>query len=105
MTQAMTNKLSNLGGCDRLVAVENLQKLKGWDVDDRHYAAQISYDLVLKRDVEIPERPNLLALDDATRCIYFIFKGKTGVHSAGTKVHVSSNELTYVKTKKGWTPQ
>jgi hypothetical protein len=105
MTQAMTHKLANLGGCDRLVAVDNLRKLKGWDVDDTHYTAQISYDLVLKRDVEIPQMPNLLALDDATRCVYFVFKGKTGIHAAGSKVHIDSNQLKFVKTEKGWIPQ
>jgi hypothetical protein len=103
MTQAMKNKLANLRGCDRLILVDNLRKLKGWDVNDRHYTAQISYDLVLKRDVEIPWSPNLLGLDDANRCVYLIFK--TGIHPAGSKIHINSNQLKYVKTEKEWIPQ
>ena len=96
-----------LGSCSSVLNVENFQKTNGRDVDDTHYLADVSYDVVLASDVDIPNGVIPKNLPPEQLCVwqafFQLYHGRTGIYPAGTKMHID-NQLSYVKTEKGWIP-
>jgi hypothetical protein len=104
MQRTLTERL---GECRNVIAVENFKKLNGRDVDDRHYTAEVSYDLVLKQEANIQGNP--ADAKGAAACAYawfpsaVVFHGRTGVYPAGSR-HQMVDDLEYENTEKGWLP-
>jgi type II secretion system protein G len=110
MERSLTERL---GSCGDVVALENFKKLNGRDVDDRHYTAEVSYDLVLKRGINVPGNVIPADLKGAAACAFNLFMltpvgdsfhDRTGVYPAGTRLHIGADDLNYEKTEKGWLP-
>ncbi|MEW6765106.1 MAG: hypothetical protein AB1344_04890 [Pseudomonadota bacterium] len=96
----------NATGGDAIYTIENFTKVNGYEKDDRHYVAEVSYDLVFRKslqDVAVEaERAPGGPLDKMTKGMGLVTLGLLyGDFKAGDRLP-QKKALTLIKTENGW---
>ncbi len=96
----------NATGSDAIYTIENFTKINGYEKDDRHYVAEVSYDLVFRKGlqdvaVEAEQAPGG-PLEKMTQGMGLMTLGLLyGDFKAGDRLP-QKKAITLIKTENGW---